>query len=205
VRRSWNWITGEIDSRSRVRSKHPAIALNSVYSFVLLSAIVSAAALLNASPVVACSSFDERPCAPRLSRLFHHRHFGPDLYVGEDLRLTIYSGADQSKPNEAAALHPLDRVGDLFAALRGCWTPPPEDRAHAGMEMTVRFALKRNGELIAPPRLTYASRGVPTDLYFTAIMDSLHRCSPLPLTQGLGSEIAGVPIAVRFVDDRKLR
>jgi hypothetical protein len=187
------------------------MALNSVYSFVLLSAIVSAAALLNASPAVACSSVDERPCASKLSRLFHHRYFDPDLYVGEDFRLTIYSAAEQSsasKPNEAAAPHSLDRVGDLFAALRGCWTPPPEDRAHAGMEMTVRFALKRNGELIAPPRITYASRGVPTgtrDLYFTAIMDSLHRCSPLPLTQGLGSEIAGVPIAVRFVDDRKLQ
>jgi hypothetical protein len=63
--------------------------------------------------------------------------------------------------------------------------------------MTVRFALKRNGELIAPPRITYASPGVPTetrDLFFNAIMGSLHRCTPLPFTQGLGSEIAGVPI-----------
>jgi hypothetical protein len=168
-------------------------------------------ALLNASPVVACSSFDKRPCAPKLSKFFHHRYSGPDLYVGEDLRLTIYSAADQSsapEPNEAAAPHALDRVGDLFAALRGCWTPPPEDRAHAGMEMTVRFALKRNGELISPPRITYASRGIPTetrDLYFNAIMDSLNRCTPLPFTQGLSSEIAGVPIAVRFVDDRKLQ
>jgi hypothetical protein len=111
-------------------------------------------------------------------------------------------------PNEDAAPHALDRVGELFAALRGCWIPPSEDKAHAGMEMTVRFALKRNGEPIAPPRITYASRGVPTetrDLYFNAIMDSLHRCAPLPFTQGLGSEIAGVPIAVRFVDDRKLQ
>jgi hypothetical protein len=187
------------------------MTMNSVYSFVLLSAIVPAAELLNASPV-ACNSFDKGPCASKLSRIFHHhRYFGPDLFLGEDLRLTIYSAADESSasnPNKAAAPNALDRVGDLFAALRACWTPPPEDRSHAGMEMTVRFALKRNGELIAPPRITYASRGVPTEtrnLYFNAIMDSLHRCTPLPFTQGLGSEIAGVPIAVRFVDDRKLQ
>jgi hypothetical protein len=34
-------------------------------------------------------------------------------------------------------------------------------------------------------------------------MDALHRCAPLPLTAGLAGEIAGVPIAVRFVDDRE--
>jgi hypothetical protein len=41
--------------------------------------------------------------------------------------LTIYSAADESpasNPNKAAAPHVLDRVGDLFAALRVCWTPP---------------------------------------------------------------------------------
>ena len=64
-----------------MQSKHLTTALNSVYSFVLLSAIVPAAALLNASPVAACSSFDKHPCAPKLSRLFHHRYSGPDLYV----------------------------------------------------------------------------------------------------------------------------
>jgi hypothetical protein len=74
------------------------------------------------------------------------------------------------------------------------------------MEMTVRFALKQDGEMIAPPRVTYATRGVPPeirDIYFNAIMDALHRCTPLPLTEGLAGEITGVPIAVRFVDDRK--
>jgi hypothetical protein len=187
------------------------MALNTVYRFVLLCAIGTAAATLDGSPAVACSSFDKHPCALKLSRLLHHRYYGADVYVGEDLRLTIYSAADQSsasEPKETAAGHALDRVGDLFAALRGCWTPPSEDKAHAGMEMTVRFALKRDGNIIAPPRITYATRGVSAetrDIYFNAIMDTLHRCTPLPLTQGLASEIAGVPIAVRFVDDRKLQ
>ena len=94
----------------------------------------------------------------------------------------------------------------MYAALRGCWVPPLEEQARPGMEMTVRFALKQDGEMIAPPRVTYATRGVPPeirDIYFNAIMDALHRCTPLPLTEGLAGEITGVPIAVRFVDDRK--
>jgi hypothetical protein len=75
------------------------------------------------------------------------------------------------------------------------------------MEMSVRFSIKRDGELIAPPRLTYATPAASTqtrDAYRHAIDDSLARCVPLSLTKGLGGAIAGRPLMVRFVDNRPL-
>ena len=69
------------------------------------------------------------------------------------------------------------RIGDLFAALRSCWSPPPADIAREGMQMSVRFSFKRSGEIIAAPRVTYATAGVPADTratYLKAINASLH-------------------------------
>jgi hypothetical protein len=180
-----------------------------ISTFLLLTTMAAAAALLDASPVSACSAADSPACATRLSRLFHRRLYGPDIFLGEDLRLTIHS-ATESPPapddKTAAAPQALDTVRAMFDALRSCWVPPAQDKARPGMEMTVRFALKRDGEMIAPPRVTYATHGVSPetrDIYFNAIMAALQRCTPLPLTGGLASEITGVPIAIRFVDDRQ--
>jgi hypothetical protein len=177
-----------------------------------VAVLAAAASLLNVSPAAACSGLEGQPCAPKLTRVFHHRFHGFDVYpFGEELQLTIYSAAEQapaSGPEKPDAGQALDTVGDLFAALRSCWVPPAQDEARAGMEMTVRFALKRNGEMIAAPRVTYATRSAPAetrDIYFKAIMAALERCMPLPLTTELASEIVGVPIAARFVDDRKLQ
>ena len=51
----------------------------------------------------------------------------------------------------------------MFDALRACWAPPGKDEARPGMQMSVRFAFKRSGEIIATPRVTYASPGVPPE------------------------------------------
>jgi hypothetical protein len=103
--------------------------------------------------------------------------------------------------------HDLDTIADLFAELRSCWSPPPADAARPNMQMSVRFSFKRSGEIIASPRLTYATAGVSTDTratYFKAITTSLDACMPLKLTSGLGGAIAGRPIAIRYVDNREL-
>jgi hypothetical protein len=72
----------------------------------------------------------------------------------------------------------------------------------------VRFAFKRDGEMIAPPFVTYASRDVATDdirnVYHDAVQEALDRCTPLHFTDGMAGAIAGRPIAVRFVDDRTI-
>jgi hypothetical protein len=106
-----------------------------------------------------------------------------------------------------AADHDLDNIGDLFAALRSCWSPPPADGAREGMQMSVRFSFKRSGEIIGNPRLTFATAGVPADTratYLKAINASLAACAPLKFTGGLGGAIAGRPIMIRYVDNRDL-
>ena len=73
--------------------------------------------------------------------------------------------------------------------------------------MSVRFSFKRTGEIIAAPRLTFSTSGVPADtrsLYLKAINASLEACMPLKFTDGLGGSLAGRPIAIRYVDNRDL-
>jgi hypothetical protein len=157
-----------------------------------------------------CSVLDGQPCTPSFCSVFNHGPCIPeiDYPYGENLQLTVDSvpsredAAKYQKPN-----HDLDTIGDLFAALRSCWSPPPADSAHQGMQMTVRFSFKRSGEIIGTPRLTFATAGVPADTratYLKAIDASLAGCAPLKFTGGLGGALAGRPIAIRYVDNRDL-
>jgi hypothetical protein len=101
----------------------------------------------------------------------------------------------------------LDSIRDMFAALRTCWEPPPKDEARHGMQYTIRFAFRRDGEIIAPPRMTYASHDAPAevrDKYRGAIDAALKRCTPLHFTDAMGDAVAGRPIAIRFVDERTI-
>src|SRR6476619_582236 len=157
-----------------------------------------------------CSVLDRRPCTPFYCSVFNHGPCIPeiDYPYGENLQLTIQSVP--SKDDAAKYVRPdhdLDSIGDLFAALRSCWSPPPAESAREGMQMSVRFSFKRSGEIIATPRMTYATAGVPADTratYLRAIDASLFACMPLKFTGGLGGAIAGRPIAIRYVDNRQL-
>ncbi|MGB8402231.1 hypothetical protein [Bradyrhizobium sp.] len=157
-----------------------------------------------------CSVLDGQPCTPSYCSVFNHGPCIPeiDYPYGQDLQLTIVTvpprdqAAKYQKPD-----HDLDTIGDLFAMLRSCWSPPPADGARQGMQMSVRFSFKRSGDMIAAPRLTFATSGVPADtraLYLKAITASLEGCLPLKFTGGLGGALAGRPIAIRYVDNREL-
>jgi hypothetical protein len=157
-----------------------------------------------------CSVLDGQPCTPSFCSVFNDGPCIPeiDYPYGQNLQLTIETVPPQNqvakyrKPD-----HDLDTIGDLFAALRSCWTPPPADSAREGMQMSVRFSFKRSGEIIAAPRLTFATAGVPADIrttYLKAINASLGACMPLKFTGGLGGALAGRPIAIRYVDNRDL-
>jgi hypothetical protein len=158
-----------------------------------------------------CSVLDGRPCTPYFCSVFNHGPCIPeiDYPIGENLQLTVDSvpsGDDAAKYVKPD--HDLDTIGDLFAALRSCWSPPPAESAREGMQMSVRFSFKRSGEIIAAPRMTYATAGVPADVrdtYFKAISASLGACVPLKFTGGLGGALAGRPIAIRYVDNRELK
>ncbi len=157
-----------------------------------------------------CSVLDGRPCTPLFCSVFNHGPCIPeiDFPYGENLQLTI-----QTVPSEHDAAkylrpdHDLDTIGDLFAELRSCWSPPAAEAAHEGMQMSVRFSFKRSGEIIGAPRMTYASAGVSPEIrgnYLKAINASLEACVPLKLTGGLAGALAGRPIAIRYVDNRAL-
>ena len=71
-----------------------------------------------------------------------------------------------------------------------------KDEARHGMEYTIRFAFKRDGEVIAPPRMTYATHDAPAalrDIYREAIDAALQRCTPLHFSAGMAGAVAGRP------------
>jgi hypothetical protein len=157
-----------------------------------------------------CSVFDLGPCFPQ---------FLPP--IGQDLRLTIVwtddddsantpnAGANKSANDTDATAHEksLDSIREMYAALRACWTPPSKDEARHGMEYTIRFAFRRDGEITAPPRRTYSSHEAPDDVrdtYRDAVDAALTRCTPLHFSKGMAGAVAGRPIAIRFVDQRTL-
>jgi hypothetical protein len=181
-----------------------------------------------------CSVLSGRPCHPSFCGVFHRGPCFPQYLppIGQDLRLTIVSSDDRepastgtpnsstsgdqaNSPGEterangeadnAPEKKPLDTIGAMYAALRACWVPPPKEAARHGMEYTIRFAFKRDGEVLAPPRVTYSSHDAPTDVrdvYRDAVNAALARCTPLHFTDGMAGAVAGRPIAIRFVDNR---
>jgi hypothetical protein len=166
------------------------------------------AALAAAEPARAgCRVLSRHPCFPTVCGVFTRHPCIPyaEYWVGQDLRLTIES-ASAGVEADASDDHKLDTLHAMFEALRACWVPPGREEARAGMQMSVRFAFRRSGEIIATPRVTYATAGIPPqtrETYLHAITAALERCTPLRFTEGLGRAVAGRPIAIRFVDNRE--
>jgi hypothetical protein len=141
-----------------------------------------------------------------------HTVCNDDFIIGEDFRGTIYSAAvGQPQISDLAResngpTHKIDTICAIFDELRGCWVPPSSSKQFKrGMEMTVRFAFKHNGEILATPRVTYATAGASSEtraIYLEAITAALDRCVPMHFTEDLASVVVGRPFAIRFVDDR---
>jgi hypothetical protein len=201
---------------------------------IVLCAIVVAASLpssaraqpLNKLPPAAspCDLLNGEPCHPSFCDVFQGGPCFPQYLppIGQDLYLTIVSTDDNDPANKPATDgdkardtdkaadktaddKPLDTIGAMYAALRACWVPPPKNEARHGMQYTIRFAFKRDGAIVAPPRVTYASHDAPADvrdIYRDAVNAALSRCLPLNFTDGMGGAVAGRPIAIRYVDNR---
>ncbi len=113
---------------------------------------------------------------------------------------------DASGTGKPAA--PLNTIAEVFAALEACWIPPALDQARPGMQITVLLSFKRSGELFGKPRITYESPSASDDerlSYRVAMAQALRRCTPLPFTDALGGALAGRPLTIRFIDNRKLK
>src|SRR5690242_17343220 len=143
-----------------------------------------------------CSVLDNKPCAPTVCPL-DGEPCQPQypFPLGENLQLTIDS-TEWHRGDRVDGDRKIDTIRDLFAALRACWLAPDRDDEHHDLQMSVRFAFKRTGELVGEPRVTYTTPGIDADLRKTfrdAIDESLERCTPMPFSRGMGGAIAGRP------------
>lgn len=123
--------------------------------------------------------------------------------------LAAGANASAQEPGEGQQpAAPLNTIAEVFAALEACWIPPGLEQARAGMQITVMLSFKRNGELLGKPRITYETPGASDDermSYRVAMAQALRRCTPLRFTDALGGALAGRPLTMRFIDNRKLK
>jgi hypothetical protein len=101
-------------------------------------------------------------------------------------------------PQTTPAEHPINSVREIRARLRRCWIPP----ITRGLpQLTVRLSLKRNGEILGQPLISYTSPDTSEDeraALHAAVVGAIAQCTPLPISDALGAIIAGRPINVRF-------
>jgi hypothetical protein len=188
--------------------------LVSVIGFALLAALCATApARAQLSyPLSPRSVLSAEPCHPAAGcSVFHDGPRFPDdgAPIGQRVRIRIAASEETVKDRPVNDRRDegqlVNTLHDMFAALRVCWVPPPPDKSRPGMEYTIVFAFKRNGELLAPARVTYATHGVPDEVrnvYHEAVEAALRRCTPMHFSTGMAGAIAGHPIALRFFDDR---
>ena len=157
-----------------------------------------------------CSVLSGYPRHPSFCSVFHDGLCFPQYLppIGQDLRLTIAAAEEKPKDKPATDRSEsefVDNLQEMFHALSACWIPPPPGKSQPGMEYTVRFAFKSNGELMGPPWVTYTTRGVPEEVrnvYRQAVEAALKRCTPMHFTRGMAGSIAGRPIILHFFDNR---
>ncbi|MET0745577.1 MAG: hypothetical protein ABWY78_19560 [Microvirga sp.] len=93
---------------------------------------------------------------------------------------------------------PVDTLEAMGRALWACWRPPE----HVGrFQVTLTFALKRSGEVLGKPRITYSTfDGGPDErkVIVGAILQALDECTPVNVTEALGGAIAGRIFTMSF-------
>jgi hypothetical protein len=93
---------------------------------------------------------------------------------------------------------PVNTLKEMSAAIYACWRPPP---GTAGMSLTLRFSLRRNGTLIGKPRATFSDLGEDDALsraFVASILKALDEALPLPFSDSMGGATAGRMLAPRF-------
>jgi hypothetical protein len=189
----------------------------------LLLTVALAALSLAAPPDKArafCSVLSKYPCTPYFSSVLRHHPYTPYscgvtggpcspqtvLIISGVPILRVEGHAGQ--PELVDRSHPANRLNDIGPLLSKCLELPPDGEAQAGMELAMRFAFKRNGELMGDPAFTYTTHEAPENVraaYHAAALDMMRRCTPLPVTDKLGGAIAGHPMVVTFRDTRGLK
>jgi hypothetical protein len=100
---------------------------------------------------------------------------------------------------------PINSVREIRVSLRACWISPP---TRTPPQVTVRLSLKRNGEILGQPLISYTNPDTSDDervALHAAVGAALARCMPLPISEALGDIIAGRPINVKLGEGWKWR
>ena len=152
------------------------------------------------------SVFRRQPFTPYFCGVFSKPGCIPEIFypLNQVPVLKVEGHVGPSEPLDRD--RPADRLDEIGPLLSKCLELPPDEEARAGMQVTLKLAFKRNGELLAEPRFTYTTHEAPEEVkaaYHDAAMNMLKRCTPLPISEGLGNAIAGRPFVIPIVETRK--
>ena len=114
-------------------------------------------------------------------------------------------GSIDALAQSGRAEHPINSVREIRAGLRACWISPT---MRTPSQVTVCLSLKRNGEVLGQPLISYGSAEASEDERATlqaAVAAAVARCTPLPISDALGDIIAGHPINVKLGEGWKRR
>jgi hypothetical protein len=163
-----------------------------------------------------CSVLARHPCTPYFGSVLRRHPFTPYscsvfggpcspetvLIAGNTPVVRVAAHDGPAEPADRS--HPLDHLNEVGPLLSRCLELPPGAESQPGMALALRFAFKRNGELVAEPRFTYI-RGASEPVkaaWHAAALDMLRRCTPLPVTGRFGDALAGQPLVVAIRDAR---
>jgi hypothetical protein len=172
-----------------------------------------AAGLPAASPPAAaqCSVFSHHPCLPYNYPRSYPCGLNvrpgcmPDILLPLNQVPVIHVDGHDGPPEPIDRDHPADRLDQMGALFSKCLQLPNGDKVREGMRVTLKLAFKRDGALMAPPRITYTTHEAPADIqqaYRDAAMEMINHCTPLPITAGLGNAIAGRPFVIPIIESR---
>jgi hypothetical protein len=191
-------------------------------ALILTGAAALAAAPLTVAPDKAhaiCSVLAHHPCTPYFGSVLSRHPFtpyscgvsggpcSPEVVLAPRETPVLRIEAGGGTPAPASRDHLIERLDEIGPLLSKCLELPSGSESRAGMELAMRFAFKRNGDLVADPLFTYA-QGTPQNIklaYHTAVLDMFRRCMPLPVTDRFGSVLAGQPLVITIRDIRDLR
>jgi hypothetical protein len=93
---------------------------------------------------------------------------------------------------------PANTLTELWRELNTCIRTPSVD---VGSELTIVFALKRDGSLFGLPRIAHShllGEAEAQRAFVAAAIGAVARCLPVEITEGLGAAIAGRPLSIRI-------
>jgi hypothetical protein len=192
-----------------------------VLAFIGAAALALAWLVAPTRAQAACGVLRHHPCTPYFGSVFSHHPFTPyscgvfsrpgctpellfPLNQVPMLKVQGHVGPPEPLDRE----HPVDRINELGPLLSKCLALPSDDEALAGMQVSLKLAFKRDGELLANPRFTYTTHEAPEKVkaaYQAAALDMLKHCTPLPITEKFAGAIAGRPFVVAIKETRDLR